>query len=100
MGDATSLLVKWNSGDAEAREALVNQLYTQLTAIAGHHLAGERQITELQPAALVNEAYMRLIDMKNTLVATIPPSRNIELPVPITECPSRLLRDARPTHKP
>lgn len=63
MGDATSLLVKWNSGDAKAREALLNRLYDQLTAIAGHHLSGERDLTELQPASLVHEAYMRLIDM-------------------------------------
>lgn len=63
MSDATALLRKWNSGDAQAREALLNQVYTELTAIAGYHLAGESNVSELQPASLVNEAYMRLIDL-------------------------------------
>lgn len=63
MGDATSLLLQWNSGDGEAREGLLNHVYDELTVIASRHLAKEYDQVELQPTALVHEAYLRLIDM-------------------------------------
>ncbi len=63
MSDATALLLRWNSGDESAREALLNEVYDELTAIASRHVARESHTHEWQPAALVNEAYLRLIDM-------------------------------------
>lgn len=63
MSDATNLLLRWNSGEQEARDALVKQLYGQLNTIAARHLANESRRSELQPSELVHEAYLRLIDL-------------------------------------
>ncbi len=61
MTDVTQLLLQWNSGDEKARSDLVTALYSELRAIATRHLSGER-VGDLQPSALVSEAYLRLID--------------------------------------
>lgn len=61
--DVTALLLRWNGGDEEAREALVDRVYDELLRIAASHLAGERSKLDLQPEALVHDAYLRLIDM-------------------------------------
>lgn len=61
--DVTALLLRWNGGDEEAREALVEHVYDELVRIAASHLAGERSKLDLQPEALVHDAYLRLIDM-------------------------------------
>ncbi len=63
MADVTELLLQWNSGDEIARAELMQEIYSELRGIAARHLAGERNQGELQPSALVNEAYLRLIDM-------------------------------------
>ncbi len=63
MGNATSLLLRWNEGDPAVREALIEHVYDELNAIAARHLTNERHKLELQPNALVHEAYLRLIDM-------------------------------------
>ncbi len=63
MSDATSLLLRWNSGEQAARDALMLKLYDELNGIAARHLARERHNLELQPNALVHEAYLKLIDM-------------------------------------
>ncbi len=63
MSDATALLLQWNSGDENARASLIKEVYTELTGIAAAHLSRERSVVELQPAALVHEAYLRLIDL-------------------------------------
>ena len=57
----TQLLQKWSKGDAEARDELVPIVYRTLHRLAEHYLAGERHARTLQPTALVNEAYMRLV---------------------------------------
>lgn len=62
MTDVTRLLLQWSSGDATAQAELMDSLYSELRIIAARHLANERQ-GELQPSALVNEAYLRLIDL-------------------------------------
>ena len=58
----TELLVRWRAGDKEALEALVPLVYKELREIARHHLRQERPGHTLQSAALVHEAYLRLLD--------------------------------------
>jgi RNA polymerase sigma factor (TIGR02999 family) len=58
------LLAEWGRGDPEAREALIPVVYEELRRIARRHLRRERPDHTLQSAALVNEAYLRLVDPK------------------------------------
>ena len=60
----TELLVRWKAGDHEALEELVPLVYKELRDIARHHLRRERPDHTLQSAALVHEAYMRLLDQR------------------------------------
>jgi RNA polymerase sigma factor (TIGR02999 family) len=60
----SELLVRWQSGDREALEALVPLVYKELREIARYHLQRERPGHTLQSAALVNEAYLRLVDQR------------------------------------
>jgi RNA polymerase sigma factor (TIGR02999 family) len=63
--DVTQLLTAWCGGDAAAMEQLAPVLQQELDRVASRHLAGERPGHILQTTALVNEAYVRLIDWKN-----------------------------------
>lgn len=63
--EITRLLVAWGDGDAKALEALTPLVYQQLHRLAHHYLSNERTGHTLQTSALVNEAYLRLIDWKN-----------------------------------
>ena len=58
----TQLLVAWNQGDQEALAQLTPLVYAELHRLAHGYLAGERQGHVLQTTALVNEAFVRLID--------------------------------------
>lgn len=58
----TQLLVAWNQGDQSALEQLTPLVYRELHRLAHGYLAGERQGHVLQTTALVNEAFVRLID--------------------------------------
>ena len=58
----TQLLRAWRQGDAAALDRLVPVVYQKLRRLARHHMAGQRPGHTLQATALVNEAYMRLID--------------------------------------
>jgi RNA polymerase sigma factor (TIGR02999 family) len=60
----TELLMRWKAGDQEALEALVPLVYKELRDIARRHLQRERPGHTLQSAALVHEAYMRLLDQR------------------------------------
>jgi RNA polymerase sigma factor (TIGR02999 family) len=60
----TELLVRWKAGDKEALETLVPLVYKELRDIARYHLQRERPGHTLQSAALVHEAYMRLLDQR------------------------------------
>ena len=60
----SELLVRWKAGDQEALEALVPLVYKELRDIARHHLQRERPGHTLQSAALVHEAYLRLIGQR------------------------------------
>ena len=63
--DMTQLLVAWSQGDAQALETLVPLVEAELHRLARRYLNQERPGHTLQPTALVNEAYLRLIDWKN-----------------------------------
>ena len=62
----TQLLAAWGSGDQAALDQLVPLVYRELRRIARGHLARERAGHTLQTTALVNEAYLRLVDQKQT----------------------------------
>jgi RNA polymerase sigma-70 factor, ECF subfamily len=63
--NVTQLLIAWNNGDQAALEQLVAVVHAELYKVARRYMGGERAGHVLQPTALVNEAYMRLIDWKN-----------------------------------
>ena len=60
----TQLLLKWSGGDSSAREELMPLVYDELRRLAAKYLRRERVNHTLQPTALVNEAYLRLIDQQ------------------------------------
>lgn len=60
--DISGLLQAWGQGDVEARDRLVPLVYQELRRRAGAYLRRERAGHTLQPTALVNEAYLRLVD--------------------------------------
>jgi RNA polymerase sigma-70 factor (ECF subfamily) len=62
--DVTQLLVAWTAGDADALDQLTPVLHQELHRLAVRQMAGERPGHLLQPTALVNEAYMRLVNWK------------------------------------
>ena len=63
--NVTQLLVDWSKGDQRALDKLMPMVYSELRRLAGNYLRRERQNHTLQPTALVNEAYLKLIDQKN-----------------------------------
>ncbi|HEX6125406.1 MAG TPA: sigma-70 family RNA polymerase sigma factor [Pyrinomonadaceae bacterium] len=63
--DLTEILQKWSDGDRAALEKLTPVVYAELHRIAKRYMAREREGHTLQTTALVNEAYVRLIDWKN-----------------------------------
>ena len=58
----TSLLLDWSKGDQAAYEQLAPLVYNELHRIARRQMSKERPGHTLQPSALVNEAFLRLID--------------------------------------
>ncbi|MBC7932858.1 MAG: sigma-70 family RNA polymerase sigma factor [Rubrivivax sp.] len=63
--EVTELLQAWSAGDREALERLTPIVHAELHRIAKRYIGRERPGHTLQPTALVNEAYVRLIDWKN-----------------------------------
>ncbi|HMF55567.1 MAG TPA: sigma-70 family RNA polymerase sigma factor [Pyrinomonadaceae bacterium] len=61
----TKLLLNWNAGDHAALNQLMPLVYDELRKLASSYLRRERVDHTLQPTALVNEAYLRLIDQTN-----------------------------------
>jgi RNA polymerase sigma factor (TIGR02999 family) len=57
----SQLLVNWGNGDPDARETLIPLVYVELRRMARRYLQRERPDHTLQSAALVNEAYLRLV---------------------------------------
>ena len=62
--NVTELLQKWSAGDRDALEELTPVIYAELHRIAKSYMRREREGHTLQTSALVNEAYVRLIDWK------------------------------------
>ena len=60
----TRLLVDWRNGDHGALEQLIPLVHEELRRVARRHMAHERVGHTLQATALVNEAYVRLIDIR------------------------------------
>ena len=61
--DITQTLAAWRAGDPEAASELLPLVYDELHRIAQLRMHGERSGHTLQATALVNEAYMRLVDL-------------------------------------
>jgi len=65
MDDISTLLRAWSDGDQDALDKLTPIVYDELHRLAGRYMRGERTGHSLQTTALVNEAYMRLVDYKS-----------------------------------
>jgi RNA polymerase sigma factor (TIGR02999 family) len=63
--NVTVLLQRVEAGDNEAANQLVPLVYRELRQMAGAYLRHERPNHTLQPTALVNEAYLKLVDQKS-----------------------------------
>jgi RNA polymerase sigma factor (TIGR02999 family) len=61
----TELLTAWSSGDEAALERLAPLVHAELHSLARRYMSREREDHLLQTSALINEAYIRLIDWKN-----------------------------------
>ena len=62
--DVSGLLHAWSEGDSHALDALIPVVYRELHRLARNYLNRERAGHSLQATALVNEAYLRLVDCK------------------------------------
>ncbi len=67
-GDITSLLTAVRRGDSQAEAELIARVYSELHALAVHQMRSERSDHTLQPTALVNEAYVRLLRQQTNTV--------------------------------
>ncbi len=63
--EVSGLLRAWSDGDRAALDRLTPIVYEELRCLARRYMRGERPGHSLQTTALVNEAYMRLIDYKS-----------------------------------
>jgi RNA polymerase sigma factor (TIGR02999 family) len=64
-GEITRLLKRWSAGDSSALERLIPTVYDELQRMAHRYLKRERKQPTLQSAGLVNEVYLRLVDVNN-----------------------------------
>jgi RNA polymerase sigma-70 factor, ECF subfamily len=62
--EITELLLKWSKGDSAALEELVPMVYPELRRIARRYMGRENAQHTLQTSALINEAYLRLVDQQ------------------------------------
>ena len=62
--EVTQLLLDWNNGDKAALDKLVPLVYKEMKRLAAHYMRRERPGQTIQTTALVNEAYIRLVDYK------------------------------------
>ena len=63
--EVTVLLKAWSGGDQAALDRLMPVVYGELHRIAHRYMRNERAGNTLQTTALVNEAFLRLVDVKN-----------------------------------
>jgi RNA polymerase sigma factor (TIGR02999 family) len=61
----TELLVAWSNGDQLARDELMSLVYQELHRLAHHYMQRESPGHTLQTSALVNEAFLKLVDQRN-----------------------------------
>jgi RNA polymerase sigma factor (TIGR02999 family) len=61
--EITKLLQAWGGGDDAALDRLAEQVYPELRRMARRYMKNERQGNTLQPTALVNEVFLRLVDV-------------------------------------
>lgn len=66
MEEITQLLCNWREGDTQAFERLVPLVYPELRRMARRQMARENPNHTLQTSALINEAYLKLIDRQQT----------------------------------
>ena len=59
----TELLIAWSGGDSSAMDALIPLVHGELRRLARRQMKREREGHTLQTTALVNEAYLRLVDL-------------------------------------
>ena len=64
-GQVTRLLQQWQDGDRAALDRLIPLVYDELRVIASRYLAREGRKDVLQTTALVNEAYLKLVDQRD-----------------------------------
>jgi RNA polymerase sigma factor (TIGR02999 family) len=64
-GEVTQLLVDWGNGNKAALDRLTPLVHEELRRLAHRHMRQERPNHTLQTTALVNEAYVRLVDQRN-----------------------------------
>jgi RNA polymerase sigma factor (TIGR02999 family) len=62
--EITALLIDWNNGSSEALEKLMPVVESELRRIAAHYMRRESPGHTLQTTALVNEAYLKLVDQR------------------------------------
>ena len=63
--EITGLLRAWSGGDQAALDRLASLVYNELRHMARRYMRDERAANTLQTTALVNEVYLRLVDVKN-----------------------------------
>jgi RNA polymerase sigma factor (TIGR02999 family) len=63
--EVTQLLLAWNEGDESALERLVPLVYNEMRLVARRQMRRERPGHSLQTTALINEAYLKLVDVRN-----------------------------------
>lgn len=64
--EVTQLLLAWGKGDETARDRLIPIVYQELRRLARHYMRRERGEQILQTSALINEAYLRLVEQHVT----------------------------------
>ncbi|HEY2017525.1 MAG TPA: ECF-type sigma factor [Bryobacteraceae bacterium] len=95
-GEITRLLAALKNGDRAAETNLVNLVYPDLHAIARHYMRQERPDHTLQPTALVNEAYLRLMrehegDLVRTFLPHVMAGDGVEIRInQVDQSPKRL----------
>jgi RNA polymerase sigma factor (TIGR02999 family) len=63
--DVTQLLIEWSNGDKAALDKLIPLIHEELRRLAHHYMSRERPGHTLQTTALVDEAYVRLVNRKD-----------------------------------
>jgi len=64
INDVTALLLQWRGGNPAAMEKLLPRVYSELRRVARRHMGRERPDHPLQATGLVNEVYLRLVDIR------------------------------------